>query len=227
MKKLFFIFLFSTSLIAQNSFEKAEKLYEDKKYEQAKDLFESYLKLNPNHLKTLEYLGDIAFIDKNWDKAIEYYKKMKDKSPKTANHWYKYGGALGMKAKSINKFKAVGMIDDIKDAFHTAANLDKKHINVRWALVMFYMELPAIVGGSETKAKKYAEELLDLSKVDGYLAKGLIEVYNKEYKEAEKYYLQAHKVGNSKTTFEKLYDLYLNKLKDKNKAAKLKEQFNK
>ena len=34
--------------------------------------------------------------------------------------------AMGMKAKSVNKFKALGMIDSIEEAFLTAARLDKK-----------------------------------------------------------------------------------------------------
>jgi len=87
--------------------------------------------------------------------------------------------------------------------------------------------LPGIVGGSERKAQKYAEELLSLSKVDGYLAKGYIDEYFERYTKAESNYIKAHETGNSKTTFQKLYNLYLNKLKDKTKAQKLKEQFEK
>lgn len=224
MKKiLFFFILFTQCLFSQTLFEKAEKLFKEKKYEEAKGLFESYLKSVPNHQKTIEYLGDIAGSTKKWDIAIEYYKKLKNQTPNSANYWFKYGGAMGMKAKSVNKFKAVGMIDDIETAFLTAATLDKKHIETRWALVMLYIELPGIVGGSEKKAAKYAEELLAISKVDGYLAKGYIDVYYKRYKSAEVHLLKAHQIGKSATTYAKLYDLYLNKLKDKAKALNLKK----
>jgi len=214
-------------MMAETDFEKAEKLYKQEKYDQAKTLFESYLKSNPNHYKTVEYLGDIAGHQKKWDEAIKQYKVLKTQFPKTANYWYKYGGALGMKAKSVNKFKALGMIDDIENAFLTAAKLDVKHIDSRWALVMLYIELPGIVGGSETKAVKYSNELMELSKVDGYLSKGYIDEYFSRYKKAEANYIKAHEIGNSKTTFQKLYNLYLNKIKDKAKATKLKEQFEK
>ncbi len=64
-----------------------------------------------------------------------------------------------------------------------------------------------------------------LSKVDGYLAKGYIDVYFNRYAKAELNYKKAHEIGNSNTTFEKLYDLYLNKLKDKTKANRLKQEF--
>jgi len=214
-------------MMAETDFEKAEKFYKLEKYDQAKTLFESYLKSNPNHYKTVEYLGDIAGHQKKWDEAIKQYKVLKGQFPKTANYWYKYGGALGMKAKSVNKFKALGMIDDIENAFLTAAKLDVKHIDSRWALVMLYIELPGIVGGSESKAVKYSNELMELSKVDGYLSKGYIDEYFSRYKKAEANYIKAHEIGNSKTTFQKLYNLYLNKIKDKAKATKLKEQFEK
>jgi len=214
-------------MMAETDFEKAEKLYKQEKYDQAKTLFESYLKSNPNHYKTVEYLGDIAGHQKKWDEAIKQYKVLKTQFPKTANYWYKYGGALGMKAKSVNKFKALGMIDDVENAFLTAAKLDLKHIDSRWALVMLYIELPGIVGGSESKAVKYSNELMELSKVDGYLSKGYIDEYFNRYKKAEANYIKAHEIGNSKTTFQKLYNLYLNKIKDKAKATKLKEQFDK
>ncbi len=225
MKKLLVIFFLFLSAItfSQTNFEKAEKLFKEKKYSEAKSLFESYLKSVPNHQKTIEYLGDIAGSSKMWDVAIEHYKKLKISNPNSANYWFKYGGAMGMKAKSVNKFKAVGMIDDIETAFLKAATLDKKHIETRWALVILYIELPGIIGGSEKKAAKYAEELLAISKVDGYLAKGYIDVYYKRYKAAEVNLLKAHQIGKSATTYAKLYDLYLNKLKDKAKAQNLKK----
>lgn len=221
----FLIFLISFNTMADTDFEKAEKLYNQEKYDQAKTLFESYLKSNPNNYKTIEYLGDIAGHQKKWDEAIKQYKVLKTQFPKSADYWYKYGGALGMKAKSVNKFKALGLIDDVETSFLTAAKLDTKHIDSRWALVMLYIELPGILGGSEAKAVRYSNELMELSKVDGYLSKGYIDEYFNRYKSAEVNYVKAHEIGNSKTTFQKLYNLYLKKLKDKTKASKLKEQF--
>lgn len=210
-------------MFSQTLFEKAETLFKEKKYTEAKGLFESYLKSVPNHQKTIEYLGDIAGNSKKWDIAIDYYKNLKKQNPNSANYWFKYGAAMGMKAKSVSKFTAFGMIDDIETAFLKATTLDKKHIESRWALVIFYIELPGIVGGSEKKGIKYADELLTISKVDGYLAKGYIDVYYKRYKAAEVNLLKAHQIGKSATTYAKLYDLYLNKLKDKTKALSIKK----
>lgn len=227
MMKIIQIFLlfFCLTAFSQSTFEKAEKLFAQEKYAEAEKLFLQHLKSYPNHEKTTEYLGDIAGHQQEWDKSIQYYESLKKKHPQNADYHYKYGGALGMKAKESNKFKALGMIGDVEAAFLKAAELDKNHIDTRWALVMLYLELPGIIGGSEKKAIKYSDELMQISKVDGYLAKGHIEVYFKRYAKAEAHYVNAHEIGNSKTTFQKLYDLYLKKIKDKAKAEKLKQEY--
>lgn len=214
-------------MLGQTDFDKAEKLYKLDKWSESKTLFASYLKANPNDTKTIEYLGDIAGHQKKWDEAIKQYKTLKTTFPKSSLYCYKYGGALGMKAKSINKFKALGMIDDIETSFLNAAKLDAKSIDARWALVMLYIELPGIIGGSETKSQKYADELMELSKVDGFLANGYINEYYKRFSKAETNYIRAHELGNSKTTYQKLYDLYSKKMMNTAKALKLKEQFEK
>uniref|UniRef100_UPI00404B5051 tetratricopeptide repeat protein n=1 Tax=Flavobacterium sp. TaxID=239 RepID=UPI00404B5051 len=221
----FFTFLF-LQLTMANDFDKATQLFNENKIEQAQILFENYLKSNPNHTKTMEYLGDIAGVKKDWDLAISYYRKIKNQMPSNANYHYKYGGVLGMQAKEANKFKALGMLDEVEESFLNAIKLDKNHVDARMALVILYMELPGIIGGSERKALKYADEIALISKADGYLAKGTIDEYNNNYRQAEKKYLLAFQMDKkSLKSYQKLYDLYVVKLKDANKASELKKQF--
>ena len=147
-------------------------------------------------------------IKKKWDEAAAEYKKLVNTKPNTANYHYKLGGALGMKALSVSKISALGIIGDVKSSFLKAAELDPNHIEARWALVELYMQLPGIIGGSKSKSLKYANELENLSKVDGYLAKGYIYEYDDEPELAEEYYLKAIKVGGSLTCYDKLTALY-------------------
>ena len=211
---------------AQSNFEKAEKLFEDEKYEQALTIFESLYISNPTDLKTIEYLGDIAGQSKNWDKALVYYRKLKDFKPSHANYHYKYGGALGMKAKESNKFKALGMIDEVKASFEKAITLNPKHIEARWALLELYIQLPGIVGGSESKAIKYSNELLQISTVDGYLSRGHIDEYFKRYEAAEKQYKKAVALTGSKASYYKLANLYKNKMREPEKAKSIMDSHN-
>ncbi|MGZ9735297.1 tetratricopeptide repeat protein [Flavobacterium sp. GNP002] len=228
MKHIFYLFVFLPVMMwGQSDFDKAEKLYKANKMDQAELVFESILKSSPSDLKTIEYLGDIAGYYKSWDKAIGYYKKLKLLKPSEADYHYKYGGALGMKAKESNKFKALGMIDDVKASFEKAISLNPKHIESRWALIELYIQLPGIVGGSESKAIKYSNELLRLSPVDGYLSRGHIEEYFKRYATAEQQYKKAISIGGSKTSYQKLANLYKTKMRDPEKAKTVLETYNK
>jgi tetratricopeptide (TPR) repeat protein len=224
LKPTFCIFLILVNFMmqAQSNFDTAEKLFKEEKLEQAQVIFEALYKTNPNDTKTIEYLGDIAWRNKSWDKSMGYFKKLTQLKPQEANSFFKYGGALGMKAKFSNKFKALGMLDDIKASFQKCIALNPKHIEARYALVEIYIQVPGIAGGSEKKARAYAEELLKISPVDGYIAKGRIEEYYENYDKSEVQYKKAYEIGKSKTTYKKLYDLYANKMKNLEKAKALK-----
>ncbi len=222
-----FLILFNVQMQSQTNFEKGQKLFEEGKFDSSKPFFENDLKENPNHLKAIEYLGDIEGNSKSWDKAIYYYSKLKNLKPTEANYFYKYGGALGMKAKDSNKFAALSMIGEVKSAFEKAIILNPKHIDARWALIELYLQLPGIVGGSERKAKKYANELSKISPVDGFLAKGRIDEYYERYTDAEKKYISAIEIGKSKICYQKLADLYKNKMKQPEKAKTVLAEFEK
>jgi tetratricopeptide (TPR) repeat protein len=210
--------------ISQTDFDKAEKLYLSKNFEQSKVLFQNYLKDNPSSLKTLEYLGDIEGQNKSWDNAIYYYKKLKQLKPSEANYYYKYGGVLGMKAKESNKFKALGLISEVKSSFEKAISLNPKHIEARLALVELYLQLPGIVGGSEKKALLYANEIAQISAVDGYLSKGHIAEYFGRFKEAEVQYKKAVEISKSKNAYRVLANLYKNKMGQPEKAKSILEE---
>lgn len=233
MKQFVYILLFVSSFsVAQTSFQEAQSFFIDNQFEVAEPLFKSYLESNPKDLKTIEYLGDISGHLKQWDKAIGYYKTLVEAKPNNSNYHYKYGGVMGMKALEVNKLKALGMIGDIRRAFKTAAKLDPNHIDVRWALVEFYIQLPGIIGGSEKTAIAYADELESLSKVDGYLSKGYIAEYSNRLKDAEIFYKKAIEVGGSVTCYQKLTNFYDNTTKEPQKAianieeAQIKHQRN-
>ncbi|MBO9585874.1 MAG: tetratricopeptide repeat protein [Flavobacterium sp.] len=222
---LLFLFILPVFGWAQSNFEKGEKLFQAKKYSEAEPIFEGILKNNPSDIKALEYLGEIAGHQKMWIKGASYFKKLKELRPNVADYFFKYGGCLAMRAVEVNRLKAFTMVGDMKEAFEKAIELNPKHVQARWALIEIYLQLPGILGGSESKAIAYSNELAQFSPVDGYLSRGRIEEYFKRYNQAEKNYKKAHEIGGSKVTFQKLYNLYLNKLKDPKKAKDLKQKY--
>lgn len=210
MNKFLYLLLLPILGFGQAAVEEARTLLEDKKYDKAETVLLGYFETGAMNIQALEYLGDAYAHQKKWDEAITQYEKLVEADDQNANYHYKHGGALGMKALSVSKFKALSIIDDVKDAFLKAAKLDPEHVDARWALVELYMQLPGIIGGSKSKALKYANELENLSKVDGCLAKGYIYEYDKEPEKAEMYYKLALEVGGSETCFQKLTSFYEN-----------------
>jgi len=209
MRLIFFLFFISALAFSQsNDFEKGVANYEKKEWNAAKPYFLSVLEKDTNYTKAQEYLGDIAGYNKNWDEALDYYKVLVLNDNENANYHFKYGGVLAYKAQSSSKLKALTLVGDIKKHLHRAVVLDSKHIEARWALVEIYISLPKIVGGSEVKAKKHANELLELSKVDGYLALGYVAEYNDRPLDAEAHYKKAIAIGGSEHTYSKLSGLY-------------------
>jgi len=194
-------------VVSQINTKEVLSLFSEKSFDKAQHVVENYLKNNPDDLEAIELLGDAYGHQEKWGDASKQYKKLLSYNQENANYHYKYGGALGMKALE-NKLKAIGFIGDIKSSFLKAAALDKNHVDTRWALVELYIQLPSIFGGSKSKALKYAEELEQLSKVDGYLAKGYVYEYNGDPELAETYYKKGVREGGSLVCFDKLTSLY-------------------
>ncbi|WP_072399628.1 tetratricopeptide repeat protein [Flaviramulus basaltis] len=224
MKHFLFLLLFPILGFCQPNLNEVDVFFQEKQFKQAEVFIINYLEVNPNNLEAIELLGDAFGHQKKWNESIESYKKLVEANQDNANYYYKYGGALGMKALQ-NKFKAIGLIGDIKSSFLKAAELDEKHIDVRWALVELYMQLPGIFGGSKSKSLQYAKELENLSRVDGYLAKGYIYEYDNNPELAEKYYKMAIQEGGSLVCFDKLTKLYENE-SEPEKAIKNIEEAN-
>ncbi len=221
MKRIVVIIIFPLLSFSQESIVTvAQKLLDTKAYLQLEVLMLNHIENHPKDEKAIEFLGDAYSYQKKWEPAFTTYKKLVDWNYNNANYHFKYGGALGMHAKEISKLSALLIINDIKKAFLKAAQLDSKHIETRWALVQLYMELPSVVGGSKAKSLKYAKELDNLSKIDGYLAKGYIYENDNEFDLAEFNYKMAIKIGDSLTCFNKPTHVHKTLLDDSKKAAK-------
>ena len=171
MKRFLLILLSPFLLIGQNYTQEFEPLFESKNYDQAVQKLEAYLVESPQNLELLERIGDAYGFQSDWNKAASKYKQLIDLEATNADYHFKYGGVLGKLAKDGPKLNAIGLISNVKVSFLNAAQLNPKHINVRWALVELYTQLPGFLGGSYKKAISYADELEQLSKVNGYFAK--------------------------------------------------------
>ncbi|MGY5848169.1 tetratricopeptide repeat protein [Salegentibacter sp. HM20] len=165
---------------AQEGIEDAKTFLEEGKIQQAKKIFQKY----PENPDARELLGDIASFEKDWETAISYYEDLLQQDPNSGVYNFKLGGALGMKAMEGSKFQAAMLVGDIKKYLNKAAELHPTNPEVRRALVEFYMQIPAIVGGSRSTAQSFASELKNINPIDYLLAQAYIHNYDGETEQA-------------------------------------------
>jgi len=202
MKSFVLILLCPFFLISQNYIQEIDSLIEAKKYEQAVQKLEVYISKTPQDIVLLELMGDAYGFQSNWAKAVSCYKQLLDLNPKNATYHYKYGGVLGKLAKEERKLSGIGQISRVKTSFITATELDPSHINVRWALVELYTQLPSFLGGSYKKALIYADQLEQLSESNGYFAKAYVYEKSDKIASAKTYYKKGLNTWNESGCFQ-------------------------
>ncbi len=218
--------LFFSCAFAQDNCSKGEEAFTNENYKLAQEFLQTCFDNNPKKKQEVNFkLAQAYAKTENWKAAADAYKILLDSEPNNADYNFYYGGSLGLYAKYLSSVKSVTYISDIKYYLKKAIELDPNHIEARWALVQIYMELPFIVGGSKSTAEDYAQELLQISPVDGYLALGYIHFYEEDWEDAEEQYQKAVSVGKSKTCYQKLIDVQLKQKKIKEAKNTLKEAY--
>lgn len=139
----------------------------------------------------MDKLGEVYGLQGKWDEAIGIYEELTDSYPQNPEYQFRYGGVLARKAQNSSKLRALMLLGRIKEGFMKAVELNPNHIEARWALVDLYVSIPGIVGGSTSKAYKYAREIKAISPFEGYLALGYVCEYDDEPQKAEQHYKKA------------------------------------
>lgn len=200
--------------VAERSRSEAEELYQNKEYQKALANYKKLQREQPQDTTIIERIGDCHAYLNEFESASEWYEKLIENNKKSANYNFKLGAALAMQAQNASRFKALTLLGDIKHHLKKAARLNPKHIEVRYALVQLYCELPGIVGGSYKTGKKYADQLFKISEIDGWYAHAIIYEHREDFKAAETCLKKALEIGNSITAFSKLGSLQEEKMND-------------
>ncbi|MBL7872963.1 MAG: tetratricopeptide repeat protein [Cyclobacteriaceae bacterium] len=184
---LLFVFL-SSSLFAQ-TVDRAKELWENKNSAEAKRLLTTVKKDNKEFAAAQYYLGRIAFDEKDYDAAEDYFEEAIDVNDKVAEYHTWYGNTLGTMAADANLFKQAMLGPKMKNAWEKAVQLDPKSVDARESLIQYYLQAPAIAGGSVDKAKEIANEIIKLKPAEGHRQLGNIYYKEKNLPEAEKEFI--------------------------------------
>lgn len=188
MRTLLFILLATASVFGQSVIT-GKQLWEQKKYVEARKQLLAIKKDNKDYAAAQYYLGRVAFDEKKYDEAEEFFETAIDTNNKVAEYHTWYGNTLGTIASDANIFRQASLGPKMKSAWEKAVELDPKTVDARESLIQYYLQAPAIAGGSVDKAIEMANEIKKIKPAEGHRQLGNIYYREKKFAEAEKEFI--------------------------------------
>jgi len=199
MRNLFKIFglviaalILSQANVSAQTIDEGVALVQQKKFAEAKALFEQILNKNKDDAEAHYRLGSVflhrGYKDRNVDEAVDELEKAVDLKPNNADYQFRYGAALGEKAQNAGLIKQAFLAPKVKNAFKRAVELNPQNAQAHIALAEFYLIAPSIVGGDEEEGWKQLDEAVKLDEIPARSAKAAFLARAKKNDEAEKEY---------------------------------------
>ena len=121
----------------------------------------------------------------NVDDALDSAEEAVERDENNAQAQLWLGNLLGVRIGQVNMLRKMTMAPDLRDAFEAAVRLDPSLIDARVALISFYLQAPAAIGGGMDKAKAQVAEISRRNAARGHLAQMNIDRHNKDTAAAE------------------------------------------
>jgi tetratricopeptide (TPR) repeat protein len=164
----------SGGLRAETDLEQAARLLNAKKYQEAQALLEKSLQADSRNAEAYYLMGKLQKVTNNPRKALEFADKAIQINPGNANYHVLRGNSLGSLAQQANLFKARGFATDGREALEKAVQMEPGNRNAVGALFGWYLNVPALGGGSTAKAEALAVRTRVLDPAMGHYLKGLV-----------------------------------------------------
>jgi tetratricopeptide (TPR) repeat protein len=189
----FFFFSISVCTHGQAKIEQAKALFEQRKYDQVKKMLTPIGEKDADFAAAQYYLGRVAFEEKEYDDAQDFFEEAVDANNKVADYHNWLGNTYGTIAQKSNMIKQGVLAPKMKKAWENTIALDAKNISARTSLIQYYLQAPGFMGGSIDKAKEVASQLTKLKPAEGHHQLGKILLWEKKPAEAEKEFVEMAK----------------------------------
>ncbi len=196
MRTIIFL-LFITCSVSAQTVDRAKKLWESKNLAEAKKILLTVKDDNKEYADAQYYLGRIALDEEKFEDAEEFFEEAIETNNKVADYHTWYGNTLGTIANDASFFKQATLAPKMKSAWETAVALDPAAIDPRTSLILYYLQAPAIAGGSVEKAIEMANEVKRLKPAEGHRQLGNIYYREKKFAEAEKEFIAMTKADQT------------------------------
>lgn len=165
----------STEIPAANALLAARKIPE------ARAAFEEILRHAPGNPDAHYGLGLLDAEAGQWESALQHQEKAVTANPNHARYQYGWGMANGIAAQKAGVLAKFGHAKKCLAAYQRAVELEPRALPYRWALLRYYQQAPAIVGGGFDKAYAEAAEIKAINADSGRQAYAQLYVAEKKF----------------------------------------------
>ena len=190
-----------TSVLVTQSAQAHEysALIKAKKYAEAERAISSKLATDANYADALVAKVDLILIAgkvMQLDEGVKLAEQCIASNPKNSECHEAFGNVLGIKAEKGGMMAGISSLGKIRDAFKKALALDPKNFNAANSLMTFYLEVPGLMGGSNSKAKDVIAETQKVSPAAANLLQAKFDLKDEELEKAKNGVLAVNSSGN-------------------------------
>ena len=124
--------------------------------------------------------------------AIASAEKAVKLAPNNSQAHFMLGSAYGSRIGQVGMFSQMSMAPKLRDAFEKTVALDPANLDAREALLQYYLQAPAMVGGGKDKASVQVAEIAKRDAARGHLARAQVFMLEKNNAAALKSYEAAY-----------------------------------
>lgn len=188
-----------------SDYSTARVLYEERRYSEAREIFQRLSADQPDSVDVNFYLGRLALWFDDETAACGFLEKAARQAPGDARIQNALGDAFGLMAQKAALFAKLGWARKCLTAYERAVELDPLKPAYRWSLLGYYCVAPRLAGGGREKASAQAEAIRRLDTMEGRIA--LATVYLSESRPAAAFSLFDDVIGENADHFLALYQI--------------------
>ena len=175
-------------------------LIKAKKYAEVERAISSKLATDANYADALVAKVDLILIEgkvARLDEGLKLAEQCIASNPKNSECHEALGNVLGTKAEKGGMMAGISSLGKIRDAFKKALELDPRNFNAANSLMTFYLEVPGLMGGSNSKAKDVIAETQKVSPAVASLLQAKFDLKDEKIEKAKNNVLAVNTNGNA------------------------------
>lgn len=185
------IFLLSVSLAFGVTVQEVKPLVESSD-KRALSSADALVKAEPKNAEAWVLLARARMQNNQAEQAITAAEKATKLSPGNSQAYFWLGLSYSTRIGQVGMFSQMSMAPKLRDAFEKAVALDGNNLDAREALVQFYLQAPAVVGGGKDKASVQVAEISKRDTARGHMARAQVFMNEKNSAAAMKSYEAAY-----------------------------------